>query len=236
MENILSEIRNTLKENADEQTLLSSQRFFKETTRKYGVKNPEVRKISKVYFKEIKDLSKEEIFSYCEQLLQSGYMEEAFIACHWSQNLHKKYEPSDFQLFKKWIDTYIDNWATCDTFCNHTMGMFIEKYPEYMDALKAFTQSENRWMKRAAAVSLIVPARKGAFLQDIFEIADALLMDPDDMVQKGTGWLLKTASEAHQDEVFNYLMQHKDRMPRTSLRYALEKMPAEKRAAAMQRS
>lgn len=91
-------------------------------------------------------------------------------------------------------------------------------------------------MKRAAAVSLIVPARKGAFLQDIFEIADALLMDPDDMVQKGIGWLLKTASEAHQDEVFNYLMHHKDQMPRTSLRYALEKMPAEKRAVAMQRS
>ena len=61
-------------------------------------------------------------------------------------------------------------------------------------------------------------------------------MDPDDMVQKGTGWLLKTASEAHQDEVFNYLMQHKDYMPRTSLRYALEKMLAEKRAVAMQRS
>jgi len=80
---------------------------------------------------------------------------------------------------------------------------------------------------------LIVPARKGLFLKDIFEIADILHSDPDDMVQKGYGWMLKAASQAHQEKVFNYVMSRKATMPRTSLRYAIEKMPAELKARAM---
>lgn len=82
-------------------------------------------------------------------------------------------------------------------------------------------------MKRAAAVTLIVPARKGQFLSDIFGIADILLTDKDDMVQKGYGWMLKAASEVHEREVFDYVGSRKAVMPRTALRYAIEKMPAE---------
>ena len=80
-------------------------------------------------------------------------------------------------------------------------------------------------MRRASAVSLIVPARKGLFLTDILEIADILLLDKDDMVQKGYGWMLKSAGEAYQNQVFDYVMKNKATMPRTSLRYAIEKMP-----------
>jgi len=76
-------------------------------------------------------------------------------------------------------------------------------------------------------VSLIMPARKGMFLKDIFEIADILLLNTDDMVQKGYGWMLKVASEKHQKEVFDYVMSKKAVMPRTALRYAIEKMPRE---------
>lgn len=84
-------------------------------------------------------------------------------------------------------------------------------------------------------MTLIVPARKGLFLNEIFGIADILLTDKDDMVQKGYGWMLKAASEVYEREVFDYVMSHKAVMPRTALRYAIEKMPAELRAEAMRR-
>jgi 3-methyladenine DNA glycosylase AlkD len=74
-------------------------------------------------------------------------------------------------------------------------------------------------------VTLIIPAKQGKFLNDIFEIADRLLQDKDDLVQKGYGWMLKEASRKHQKKVFNYVLRHKDTMPRTALRYAIEKMP-----------
>jgi 3-methyladenine DNA glycosylase AlkD len=108
-------------------------------------------------------------------------------------------------------------------------------YPEFISRLKDFAHSENRWVKRAAAVSLIIPARKGLFLKDIFEIADILLMDKDDMVQKGYGWMLKAASQAHQHTVFEYVMSKKAVMPRTALRYAIEKMPDDLKKMAMQK-
>jgi 3-methyladenine DNA glycosylase AlkD len=90
-------------------------------------------------------------------------------------------------------------------------------------------------MKRAAAVSLIIPAKKGLFLKEIFTISDRLLTDKDDMVQKGYGWMLKEASQMHQDEVYQYVLKHCEDMPRTALRYAIEKMPPELKSEAMKK-
>ena len=106
-------------------------------------------------------------------------------------------------------------------------------YPSYISNLKKWAKSKNRWVRRASAVSLIIPARRGKFLKDMFEIADILLLDQDDLVQKGYGWMLKTASQAHQKEVFDYVVKNKTRMPRTALRYAIEKMPKSLKEKAM---
>ena len=230
---IIAEIRNQLKKNSDKKTKDIGKKFFKEKIQVYGVKTALVSKIAKENFKQIKNQTKTKIFQLCEELFKSGYMEEAFIACNWSYFLHKSYEEKDFKIFEKWINTYVNNWAECDTFCNHTVGTFLEMYPQYIEKLKTWTKSKNRWVKRAAAVSLILPARKGLFLKDIFAIADSLLLDPDDLVQKGYGWALKAASQKYQKEVFNYIISNKKIMPRTALRYAIEKMPENLKKQAM---
>lgn len=230
---VLKAIREELVQNSDEKTRDSAHRFFKEDVKFYGAKTDVVKKIAKKYFREIKGKQKQEIFSLCQTLLESGFGEEAAIACEWSYALRKDYEPDDFLVFESWVGDYLDNWAKCDTLCNHTIGSFIEMYPEYMKNLKDWARSENRWFRRASAVTLILPARKGKFLQDVFEISDILLKDKDDLVQKGYGWMLKEASKSHQAEVYEYIMKRKGDMPRTALRYAIEKMPDEKRKKAM---
>jgi len=235
MENIITQIRKELEANAEQKNQASSLHFFKEEIKCYGVKTDRVGQIGKEYFKSIQNKSKAEVFDLCEELWQSGFMEESFIACNWSYFVHKEYVPSDFETFERWIGNYVTNWATCDTLCNHTLGEFIEMYPEYLSRLKELAKSKNRWMRRASAVSLIIPARKGLFLKDIFEIADILLLDPDDLVQKGYGWMLKVASQTHQQEVFEYVMSKKSVMPRTALRYAIEKMPKELKKMAMEK-
>jgi 3-methyladenine DNA glycosylase AlkD len=232
-ETIIGHVRSELEASADERTKESSQRFFKEQIRFYGVKVPVVGKIGKEIFKTLAGKTKTEIFDLCDILWQSGYIEESFIACNWSYNLRAGYQPEDFARFERWILLYVNNWASCDTLCNHTVGGFIEMYPGYIGQLKRFATSNNRWMRRAAAVTLIIPARKGKFLTDILEIADLLLTDTDDLVQKGYGWMLKAASEAHQQEIFSYVIRNKAAMPRTALRYAIEKMPKELKTAAM---
>jgi 3-methyladenine DNA glycosylase AlkD len=233
MSEIIDRIRVDLINNSDEKTKQSGERFFKESVRMYGLKSAEVSRISKSHYKDIENKSKANIFPLCNELWESGIMEESFVACNWSYNVRKSYESADFEIFAHWVKNHVGNWASCDTLCNHTVGSFIEMYPDNMSRLKEWSRSESRWVKRASAVSLIVPAKKGKFLNDIFEIADILHSDQDDMVQKGYGWMLKVASQAHQKEVFNYVMSKKATMPRTSLRYAIEKMPSELKAMAM---
>lgn len=233
--NIISRIREDLVLSVDEKTKASCSRFFKEEVLCYGVKSALVRKIAKNYFDEIKSENKNEIFVLCEDLFRSDYCEEAFIAAEWAYQIRNDYSEDDFFTFERWIEYYINNWAKCDTLCNHAVGSFIEKFPAYVENLKAWARSDNRWVRRAAAVTLILPARKGNFLNEIFEISDIMLKDKEDLVQKGYGWMLKEASKSHRKEVFDYVMYNKKDMPRTALRYAIEKMPEDLRAKAMKK-
>jgi 3-methyladenine DNA glycosylase AlkD len=235
MNSLIIRLRAELKKNADPAVKKSFQRFFKEEIKCYGVKTGTVGKIANMYWKELKLLGKAEVFALCEDLYRSKITEEAFVVSFWVPRMADQFEKADLSVFEKWIDRHIDNWAECDGFCNHSVGDLLEKFPECIEEVKTWTRSKNRWMRRAAAVSLIVPAKKGRFLADVFCIADKLLEDGDDMVQKGYGWLLKEASRMHQKDVLEYVIRNKSRMPRTALRYAIELMPAEKKKTAMKR-
>ncbi|MBN2127685.1 MAG: DNA alkylation repair protein [Candidatus Diapherotrites archaeon] len=235
MNAFIAKIRKTLKSQSDPHTQTTGQNFFKEKVKIHGVKTAIVTKIAKSFDKEILAMNKKQVFTLCEELWQSSYIEESFIACHFSNLIHKKFEPADFTVFEKWLNDYVSNWASCDTLCNHTIGNFVDMFPSYIKELKRWAKSDNRWVKRASSVTLIIPARKGKFLKEIFEIADTLIKDQDDLVQKGFGWMLKAASEFHQKDVFNYVIKNKKNMPRTALRYAIEKMPQELKKKAMKK-
>ncbi len=233
MPDILEKVRRELKEASDEKTREQGLRYFREDVNLYGIRAKTVSEIARANYALVRKAGKDEILAMCDSLWMSGMMEESFVACMWSEKQVPSFVPSDFAMLERWVHNYVTNWAYCDTLWNHTVGDFIQKYPDYIADLKRWAHSENRWVKRASAVSLIIPARRGNFLDDIFEIADNLLLDRDDMVQKGYGWMLKEASKPYQKEVFDYVVRHKAVMPRTALRYAIEKMPADLRAAAM---
>lgn len=235
MDPVIEAIRQELAAHADPERRRSSQRFFKEEIRCYGMKTATAVTVAKKYWKKVRSREKQEIFGLCEELYRSGMMEEAFVVSQWAQMLGERFEPGDIAVFRHWIDTYITNWAACDGLCNHAVGDLVVRYPEHIEELKRWAQSDNRWMRRAAAVSLIVPAKHGEFLDEAIAIADLLLADTDDLVQKGYGWLLKEASREHTDEVFSYVMRNKRVMPRTALRYAIELMPKDLKAEAMKK-
>lgn len=237
MNDIVLRLRQELQVNADPVVQESGKRFFKENekVKLLGMKFSVVSKIGKKYLAEINKakLNKNEVYNLCYELWQSGYIEEISIACLWSDAQAKSFQREDFKIFADWVANYVTNWAACDTLCNHTVGSLITMYPELADRLLEWTKSSNRWSRRASAVSLIIPAKRGLFFGHVIRIADALLTDFDDMVQKGYGWLLKAASAIHEQEVFDYVMKNKSVMPRTALRYAIEKMPPERRKLAM---
>jgi len=230
---ILQEIRRELQKNANEQYRQSIQRFFKEEIKLLGVKTSLFRKISQKYFSAVKNKPKQEIFSLCEKLLESGFLEELGIAFDWAFRLREMFEKKDFSLLESWLKKYVTNWAACDNLCCNALGYFICQFPEYLPKVKKWAVSKNRWLRRASAVVFIYSINKKKSLVPVFEIADILLLDKDDMVQKGYGWMLKVASNHEPKKVFEYVMRQKKEMPRTALRYAIEKLSPDLRKQAM---
>lgn len=235
MDPVITLIREELERFADPGIRKSSQRFFREPVTCYGMKTATATAIAKKYWAGVRSRDKQEILSLCGELYRSGYLEESFIAPEWARRLSPRYDREDIAVFRHWIGTSITNWASCDGLCTHAVGDFIGRFPESAGELMQWTQSGNRWLRRAAAVSLVVPARHGKFLDESIPVAKLLLTDGDDMVQKGYGWLLKEASRKHPDEVFSFVMEQGEKMPRTALRYAIELLPAALKAGAMKR-
>jgi 3-methyladenine DNA glycosylase AlkD len=232
---LLTRLRTDLAALADEETRLKHARFFKEAVRYYGVAQPRLQQLAREYWPEVSALRRPEAYRLFEDMLATDYSEPAFLVAAWLPRFKSQFQRKDLALFKRWIDRYLNNWAKVDSFCNHSLADFLERFPESVAEIASWTGSKNRWLQRAAAVSLILPARRGEFLDEAFAIAEALLESPDDMVQKGYGWLLKEASRLHQQEVFDFVVARKAVMPRTALRYAIELMPKELKAEAMKK-
>ncbi len=211
--------------------------FFKHDIKAYGVSNPDTPKIGRTIINNLKsdNLSKMEIWNLAEKLFANEFIEESLLACQIVYAFKKLYVKEDFKVFESWVSKYIDNWAECDTFCNKVIGEMLFLFPDLVNDMKTWALSENLWVRRASAVSFIYPAKKNMFVEDQWEIALLLLEDKEDMVQKGYGWMLKVLSQKRQNDVFDFVQRYKARMPRTALRYAIEKMPAQLKKQAMEK-
>ena len=236
LEKIFREIQAELDTKADEEYRILVRDHFKMDVSSFlGVRIPLVRKIANKYFKELKGLRIEDILILCNQLLETKIYEHKVIAFHWSFKCGNQYQNEHFKVFESWLKTYVDDWSDCDDLCTHTLGCFVYQYPEFLSKVKLWASSKNRWVKRASAVTLRYSVRRGRRLDNVFEVASKLLLDKDDLVQKGYGWMLKEASNSFPQEVLEFVMNNKNEMPRTALRYAIEKLPVEYKKAAMQR-
>lgn len=215
-------LRDHLKQQGRPEVAASLQRFFRYPVPCYGIPAEELKQIARAYAPATKD--KAALWALCDALWQSQYQEEALIACNWALKAKKQYSPEDFKVFEKWMSQDVKNWATCDTLGNHPIGSLLISFPELLPALRTWALSSHPWLKRGAVVSLIVPARKGLFLQEALDIVQLLWEDENDLVQKGYGWLIKTYSVTYPKEVIAAIEARKSTMPRTALRYAIEKL------------
>jgi len=234
-ERIFPQIQLELDHNADKKYREKVRDYFKmDVTNYLGVRIPFVRKIANKHFKEISQLDIDDIIKICNELLKTKIYEHKVIAFHWSYKCKKQFQSKHFKIFEGWLKTYVDDWSDCDDLSTHTLGYFVYQFPEFIPKVNKWATSKNRWLRRASAVVFFYSARRGEHLDSIFLAADLLLLDKDDLVQKGYGWMLKEASKFIEREVFEFVMDNKDKMPRTALRYAIEKMPAKYKKAAMQ--
>lgn len=222
---LIAAIRAELLRHVDPGYKRGAQDYFKEGIVLHGVRTPIVRAISARYYRQVSSLDKSELFALCDRLLSFGTCEERGIAFDWAYRRRNQYEPSDFRMFERWLRDHVDNWGGVDDLCCHAFGHLIDRYPEFLPKVFLWTKSTRWHMRRASAVILICPARQGRYFENVLQTCDALLCDGHYLVQKGYGWLLKESAKKFPREVLAYVLKHKADMPRTALRYAIEKMP-----------
>jgi len=225
--NNLSDIQNLLEEHAALKQSTHSM-FFKTGPGEYaehdkflGVSVPVVRKIAKQF----QSLSLEEI--YC--LLKSKYNEERLLALFILVSRYQKADEVDknelYQFYLENID-HVNNWNLVDSSAHLIIGAHVWNADK--EILLHYAQSDNLWKRRIAIISTLYFIRRSD-LEWTFKIAKIFLTDKHDLIHKAVGWMLREAGQKDIAQLKNFLNEYVSKMPRTMLRYAIEKFPEEER-------
>jgi 3-methyladenine DNA glycosylase AlkD len=153
--------------------------------------------------------------------------------------LVRQYQRGDETLREKVYDLYlastkrINSWDLVDVSAEHIVGAHL--YGADRSVLDRLARSPSLWERRIAILSTLHFIRKGEH-GDTLRIAELLLGDAEDLIHKGVGWMLREVGERDLATELRFLDAHYDRMPRTMLRYAIEKFPEEQRLAYLRRA
>jgi 3-methyladenine DNA glycosylase AlkD len=145
----------------------------------------------------------------------------------------KEFTPTLMVPAGKWLRNRLDNWALVDSFCNLVLSPLLEKYPEIKRMLMVWSGNKCLWVRRATLVTLVPFARRGQRLDLAYRLARGRFADPEDLMHKAIGWLLREAGRTDAKRLRRFLLRHGPSIPRMSLRYAIEHFPARTRAEVM---
>lgn len=230
-EDVAKKAISQIKSKANPEKAVQAQRYFKEQISSYGLTSDEVRKIARDLSHEVRrSWTLRQAVELCEILLPNKYLEAKGVATLIFLDFRKEFDPSIFSTVKKWLARdYCDNWASVDVLCPDALGPLLEQYPGLKTKIKTWTASPNRWVKRASAVSFIKLARRGKSLDAAYAVAKRLFPVEDDLIEKANGWLLREAGKTDLPRLEKFLLSYGGRLPRTTLRYAIERFPEAKR-------
>lgn len=229
-----------LKAAADPRVAAGAKAYFKayEDLHFFGVKTPAVRQLARKLFLQIRDLWEiEDALSFCQILIERRELEAKNVGIFLFARYKKSFDKSLLPRFEAWLaNNHCSDWASTDALSGAIIGPLIEQHPQLIGQLKVWTRKRSLWVRRAAAVAMVGSARHGEHLDEIYEIAESLLQDPEDLIHKAAGWLLREAGKSDVERLERFLLGHGPRIPRTTLRYAIEKYPPAKRKLLLEKT
>ena len=228
MNNQVANIKYEIRKLANKEIAEHSQRFFKTGKGQYGegdiflgIRVPVLRKIAKKF----RRISLAEV----SKLLESKFHEERLLSILMLVNLFKSGDEDDQELiYELYLDKtkFINNWDIVDISAGNIVGAFLfekDKAPLYR-----LVFSENLWERRIAIVATFYFIRNDEF-DDTLKIAQILFTDKEDLIHKAVGWMLREVGKRVIEIEEEFLEEHYLKMPRTMLRYAIERFPETRR-------
>jgi len=228
---MLDKIKSDLKKLANKEKIPLYQSFFKTNPGQYGegdvfigVSVPDTRKVAKKY----QNVS----LKIIKQLLTSKIHEERLCAF---EILCFKYEKSSVEKEKRKIYNFclknrkgMNNWDLVDLTAPYIIGDFLSNKNKEREILYKLVKSNNLWDKRIAIISTVAFIKNNQF-QDTIKISEILLNDSHDLIHKAVGWMLREVGKRDKKILLEFLNKHYKNMPRTMLRYSIEKFPEPER-------
>lgn len=228
----LEELKKELKSKANPQKARLLQGFFKTGKGEYGegdiflgVVVPETRKTA-IKFKSLP-------LNSVEELLKSKIHEERLCALlllvhNYKQANKNKNEKTKKEIYDFYLKStkYINNWDLVDLSCHQIIGDYLQD--KNKSILYELAKSENIWERRISIISAFASIRNNDF-NDVISISEILLKDKHDLIHKAVGWMLREMGKRNIEELLKFLNKHYKNMPRTMLRYSIEKLPEKQR-------
>ena len=224
----LDQIRAELQRLKDDQRAQLAQRFFKTGPGQYGegdvflgIRVPDLRRLAREH--------KAARLTEINRLLRSKFHEERTLAL---MILVHAYSKGDEAAKKSIYETYlkntrfINNWDLVDLSAHHIVGHYLSDRSK--EPLYRLAKSDSLWERRIAIVATTYFIKRGKFT-DTLRISKLLLSDKEDLIHKAAGWMLREVGKRDLASEERFLIAHYRRMPRTMLRYAIEKFPEPRR-------
>lgn len=223
---IVSEVLEALERQGNPTKAQFLQRFFKTGPGEYaegdvllGVTVPAQRKIAKTYWK---GMTLEDI----DHLLHHQWHEARLTALFMLVQLYQKTVDTQVRqaIVEYYLDhtNYINNWDLVDASAPYIVGNFALEQPKTVASLKKMAQSDDLWQKRISMVAMLVFVKAQEFELPLHQ-ATILLHDQHDLIHKAVGWVLREIGKQDTQTLKKFLDQHAATMPRTALRYAIER-------------
>lgn len=220
-----------LKATGDPVRAAGARRYFKGTIECYGVTAPALRALAAELYGLVKDAwTADDAIALCDIVFPARELETKAVGSLLLARFKKTLPRSLFARAEAWLaGDRLDNWASVDGFCPEIVGGLLARYPDLVAEIRKWPAHPNRWVKRASAVSFLKLAKRPVYREALYANARALLPVEDDLVQKANGWLLREAGKADAAALEAFLEKHGPRIPRTTLRYAIERFPEDRR-------
>jgi 3-methyladenine DNA glycosylase AlkD len=207
-------------------------RYFRGSPRLgfYNVGAARVRALAREIVAQHPEWSVEDALVFADALIGDRYLEVKGLGIEVLARFRRHVRPAFLRVWKRWLSSnFSDNWATTDGMCGLLIGPLLVSHPALVSRMRTWARDRNMWVRRAAIVALIPSLRQGRALDEMYEIARTLHRDREDLIQKAVGWALREAGKVDPDRLERYLRSHGTDVPRTTVRYAIERFPPSKR-------
>jgi 3-methyladenine DNA glycosylase AlkD len=172
----------------------------------------------------------EDACAFASVLVKDRHLEVKGLGIEVLGRYRREFTPALLRVWRRWLaNNCSSNWATTDAMCGLLIGPLVAAHSHLAADLARWAGDRNMWVRRASIVGLIPVARRGVALDILYRTARKLHRDDEDLIQKAVGWALREAGKSDMNRLERYLLTNGPTIPRTTLRYAIERFPAPKR-------